>query len=146
MRCVLQRVSSAAVRVDGEIVGRIGRGLLVLAGAAPGDDAATVAAAADKLARLRVFADGEGRMNLDAAQAGAAFLVVSQFTLVADLARGRRPSFAAAAPPHVAEPLIASLAAALRDRGFRVETGRFGAHMEVELVNDGPVTFVLELS
>jgi D-aminoacyl-tRNA deacylase len=146
VRLVLQRVARAAVRVDGAAVGEIGRGLLVLAGVEHGDGAAEAAAAADKLAGLRLFGDAAGRMNLAAADAGAAFLVVSQFTLAADLSRGRRPSFGTAAPPAAAEPLVDALAGDLRRRGFVVATGRFGAHMEVELVNDGPVTFVLDVS
>jgi len=145
VRLVLQRVARAAVRVDGETVGEIGRGLLVLAGVEHGDGAAEAAAAADKLAGLRLFEDAAGKMNLAAADAGAAFLVVSQFTLAADLSRGRRPSFGTAAPPAAAEPLVDALADDLRRRGFAVATGRFGAHMAVELVNDGPVTFVLDV-
>jgi D-tyrosyl-tRNA(Tyr) deacylase len=142
---VLQRVARAAVRVDGETVGEIGRGLLVLAGVEHGDGAAEAAAAADKLAGLRLFEDAAGKMNLAAADSGAAFLVVSQFTLAADLSRGRRPSFGTAAPPDAAEPLVEALADDLRRRGFAVATGRFGARMAVELVNDGPVTFVLDV-
>ena len=145
MRLVLQRVSRAEVRADGAAVGRIGRGLLVLAAVTHGDGPAQVEAAAAKLAGLRVFEDAGGKMNLDPAAAGAAFLLVSQFTLAADLSRGRRPSFAAAAPPEVAAPLVDALTERLRRLGFQVETGRFGAAMEVELVNDGPVTFVLDL-
>lgn len=145
MRLVLQRVTSAEVRVAGSPVGRIGRGMLVLVGVETGDGPAQAAAAAAKLAHLRIFEDGEGRMNLDPARAGAAFLVVSQFTLAGSLDRGRRPSFDGAAPPEVAEPLVERLVAALREAGHRVETGRFGARMEVELVNDGPVTFVLDV-
>ena len=145
MRLILQRVSSAAVRAGGETVGRIGRGLLVLAGVERDDGLEAAARAADRLAGLRCFEDGEGKMNLAAADAGAAFLVVSQFTLAADLSRGRRPSFGSAAPPEQAEPLVDALVADLRARGFEVATGRFGARMEVELVNDGPVTFVLDV-
>ncbi|HEX5760755.1 MAG TPA: D-aminoacyl-tRNA deacylase [Thermoanaerobaculia bacterium] len=146
MRLVVQRVRSAAVRVGGETVGRIGAGLLVFAGVEKGDGPAAAEAAAAKLATLRVFEDGAGKMNLDAAAAGSAFLVVSQFTLAGDpLARGRRPSFDAAAPPAEAEPLVERLVAALRGRGCAVETGRFRAPMEVESVNDGPVTFVLDV-
>lgn len=144
MRCVLQRVSRAAVRVDGEVVGEIGRGLLVLVGVARGDGEAQSAAAADKLGKLRLFEDADGRMNLAAAEVGGAFLVISQFTLVGSLARGRRPSFAEAAAPEVAEPLVDDLVRRLAAAGHRVETGRFGASMEVELINDGPVTFVLD--
>lgn len=145
MRLVLQRVRRAEVRVGGETVGAIGRGLLALVAVVPGDGAATAALAADRLAGLRCFDDAAGRMNLDARAAGAAFLVVSQFTLAADLSRGRRPSFTGAAPPEVAAPLVDALADDLRRRGFEVATGRFGATMEVELVNDGPVTFVLDV-
>ena len=145
MRLILQRVASASVAVGGEVVGEIGRGVLVLAGVEHGDGAVEVAAAADKLAGLRLFEDDAGKMNLDAAAVGGAFLVVSQFTLMADLSRGRRPSFGGAAPPDVAAPLVDELAADLERRGFEVATGRFGAHMQVELVNDGPVTFVLDL-
>lgn len=145
MRIVLQRVSSAAVRVAGEEVGRIGRGLLVLVGVESGDGPEQAVAAAEKLAHLRVFEDDRGHMNLDAARVGGAFLVVSQFTLAGSLARGRRPSFDGAAAPEAAEPLVERLVAELRVAGRRVETGRFGAKMEVELVNDGPVTFVLDV-
>jgi D-aminoacyl-tRNA deacylase len=144
MRLVIQRVSSAAVRVEGEIIGEIGRGLLVLAGMEKGDGIEKVRAAAEKLAGLRVFGDEAGKMNLDVAAAGGAFLVVSQFTLAGSLARGRRPSFDNAAPPEDAAPLVEALVEDLRRRGFRVETGRFQAYMEVSLVNDGPVTFVVE--
>lgn len=145
MRLILQRVTSAAVRVDGETVGSLDRGLLVLAGVEKDDGPGQAAAAAERLAGLRVFEDADGKMNLAAADAGAGFLVVSQFTLAASLDRGRRPSFGRAAPPGVAEPLIDALVDDLRERGFEVATGRFGARMEVELVNDGPVTFVLDL-
>ena len=145
MRAILQRVSTASVRVGGETVGRIGRGLLVLVGVEKGDGRSQALALADKLAYLRVFEDAAGKMNLDAAAAGGEFLVVSQFTLAASLARGRRPSFDPAAPPEVAEPLVEAVAADLEGRGFRVARGRFGEHMEVELVNDGPVTFVLDI-
>lgn len=145
MRLVLQRVSSAAVRVAGETVGEIGTGVLVLAAAQQGDGPEQAAAAAAKLASLRIFEDEAGRMNLDGRAAGGAFLVVSQFTLAGSLAKGRRPSFDAAAPPEVAEPLVEALAQGLREAGYQVATGRFGARMEVELVNDGPVTFILDL-
>ena len=144
MRLVIQRVSSASVRVEGATVGAIGRGLLVLAGVEKGDGMEKVRAAAEKLAGLRVFEDEAGKMNLDTAAAGGAFLVVSQFTLAGSLARGRRPSFDNAAPPEEAAPLVEALVEELRGRGFRVETGRFRAYMEVSLVNDGPVTFVAE--
>lgn len=144
MRLVIQRVSSAAVRVEGEIIGEIGRGLLVLAGVERGDGIDKVRAAAEKLAGLRVFGDEAGKMNLDVGAAGGAFLVVSQFTLAGSLARGRRPSFDNAAPPEEAAPLVEALVEDLRGRGFQVETGRFQAYMEVSLINDGPVTFVVE--
>lgn len=146
MRLVLQRVSKACVRVDGEVVGAIDRGLVVLVGVEKGDGPRQVAAAATKLTTLRLFEDGDGRMNLDSAAAGGAFLVVSQFTLAgAPLAKGRRPSFSGAAPPSVAEPLVAELVSSLRNAGFEVAAGKFGASMAVELVNDGPVTFVVEI-
>ena len=125
-------------------MGEIGRGLLVLAGVERGDGIEKVRAAADKLAGLRVFEDEAGKMNLDTAAAGGAFLVVSQFTLAGSLARGRRPSFDNAAPPEEAAPLVEKLVEELRGRGFRVETGRFRAYMEVSLINDGPVTFVVD--
>lgn len=145
MRAILQRVSAAAVKVDGEIVGRIDRGLVVLVGVEKGDGPGEVRALADKLVHLRLFEDSAGKMNLAAADAGGEFLIVSQFTLAANLARGRRPSFDPAARPEVAEPLVEALAADIGRRGFRVAAGRFGARMEVELVNDGPVTFVLDV-
>ena len=132
------------MRVGGETVGEIGRGLLVLGGVEKGDGPEQVEAAARKLAGLRVFEDDAGRMNLDLAAVGGALLVVSQFTLAGSLARGRRPSFDGAAPPEEAEPLIEALVERLRSLGQRVETGRFRAYMEVELVNDGPVTFVAD--
>jgi D-tyrosyl-tRNA(Tyr) deacylase len=144
MRLVLQRVSAASVKVAGETVGEIGRGLLVLVGIERGDGPEKVRAAAGKLAGLRVFEDEAGKMNLDLAAVGGAFLVVSQFTLAGSVARGRRPSFDRAAPPAEAEPLVDALVADLRGRGFRVETGRFRAMMEVALVNDGPVTLVAD--
>lgn len=144
MRVVVQRVSRAAVRVDGETVGAIGRGFVVLAGFAPSDDEPALAWMAEKLAGLRVFGDAEGKMNLGIAEVGGAMLVVSQFTLYGDASKGRRPSFVAAAPPDRAEPLYDRFVGLLRGRGVRVETGRFGAMMDVELVNDGPVTLLLE--
>jgi len=146
MRLLLQRVRSARVLVGGEVVGEIGTGLLVLVGVEAGDGPELVARAADKLAVLRVFADSAGRMNLDATAVGGEFLVVSQFTLAGSLDKGRRPSFDRAAPPEVAEPLVEALATQLEERGFRVGRGSFGAYMQVELVNDGPVTFVLDLA
>ena len=144
MRAVVQRVSRAAVRVDGETVGAIGRGFVVLAGFAPADGEPALAWMAEKLAGLRVFGDAEGKMNLGITEVGGAMLVVSQFTLYGDASKGRRPSFVAAAPPDQAEPLYDRFVVLLRERGVRVETGRFGAMMDVELVNDGPVTLLLE--
>ena len=144
MRLVVLRVLSAAVRAGGETVGEIGRGLLVLVGVERGDGPDKARAAAEKLAGLRVFDDEAGKMNLDMAAVGGAFLVVSQFTLAGSVARGRRPSFDRAAPPDEAAPIVDLLVAELRGRGFRVETGRFRAHMEVESINDGPVTLVAD--
>lgn len=144
MRAVVQRVSRASVSIDGREVGAIGKGLLVLLGVARGDDRSKVAWMADKIAGLRVFADEEGKMNRDLASIGGEVLVVSQFTLYGDVSRGRRPSFVEAAPPEEAIPLYQAFVAALRERGLRVATGEFGAMMQVELVNDGPVTLVIE--
>ncbi len=144
MRAVVQRVSRAAVRVDGETVGAIGRGFVVLAGFAPTDTEPSLAWMADKLVGLRVFADTEDKMNLALGDVGGAMLVVSQFTLYGDASKGRRPSFIGAAPPEQAEALYDRFVALLRERGVRVETGRFRAMMDVELVNDGPVTLLLE--
>ena len=148
MRVVLQRVSRAEVRVGGRVTGKIGTGFLVLAGFAPGDGEAELAWMADKVLGLRLFADAEGKMNRALAEVGGGVLVVSQFTLYGDASKGRRPSFTAAAPPEVAVPLYERFVALLRERGAAsgtpVATGEFGAMMEVELVNDGPVTLVLE--
>ncbi len=144
MRLVVQRVSRAAVRVAGSTVGEIGAGALVLAGIGEGDTPEIAAAMADKLAGLRYFEDDEGRTNRDLSAAGAALLVVSQFTLYADVRRGRRPGFSHAAEPAAAEPLVEAFVARLRERGARVETGRFRAEMAVELVNDGPFTLLLD--
>jgi D-tyrosyl-tRNA(Tyr) deacylase len=144
VRVVVQRVSRAAVRVDGQTVGAIGRGFVVLVGFAPGDGESALAWMADKLAGLRVFTDGEGKMNLSLADVGGSVLAISQFTLYADAVKGRRPSFTGAAAPEIAEGLYGRFVEALRQRNVPVETGRFGAHMEVELVNDGPVTLTLE--
>ncbi len=143
MRAVVQRTARAAVTVEGSTVGRIGTGLLVLLSVGAEDDDAVAARLAGRVAMLRIFADGAGRMNLDVAQAGGSVLVVSQFTLHADTSRGHRPSFIHAGEPAHADRLYGVFVAALRDRGLAVETGRFGAHMDVELVNDGPVTLVL---
>ena len=144
MRAVLQRVSEASVTIDGEVVGQIGPGLVVLLGVTHGDGPPQVKALAEKVANLRIFADAEGKFNLSALDIGAQILVVSQFTLYADSRKGRRPSFTDAAPPPVAEPLVEAFANSLAAMGFRVATGRFGAHMAVRLVNDGPVTILLD--
>lgn len=132
------------MRVAAETVGAIGRGLLVLVGIERGDRPEAVRAAAEKLAGLRVFEDDAGKMNLDTAAVGGAFLIVSQLTLAGSLARGRRPSFDRAAPPDEAQAMVEALVADLRSRGFTVETGRFRAMMEVALVNDGPVTLIAD--
>ena len=144
MKCLLQRVTQASVTVAGGAVGEIDRGLLVLAGVEPEDTEQTVTRMAERLLRYRVFADAEGKMNLNVAAAGGAILLVSQFTLAADTTSGNRPGFSTAAPPQQASNLCNQLADALRRGDVRVETGRFGADMQVALVNDGPVTFLLE--
>lgn len=144
MRVVLQRVARAAVRVDGQTIGEIGPGLLALVGVAAGDDAETVDKIAAKVAGLRIFADAEGRFNESVAEIGGAVLVVSQFTLIADVRKGRRPSFTGAARPEQAEPLVERFTAQLAAAGVPTASGRFGAMMEVELVNDGPFTVVLD--
>jgi D-tyrosyl-tRNA(Tyr) deacylase len=144
MRLVVQRVSRAAVRVGGETLGEIGPGAMVLVGVAHGDTEELVDRMAGKLAGLRYFPDAEGRTNLTIADVGGSYLVVSQFTLLADLRRGRRPGFTDAAMPDVAEPLVERFVARLRADGHRVGTGRFGAEMDVELVNDGPFTLLLD--
>jgi D-tyrosyl-tRNA(Tyr) deacylase len=145
MKLVIQRVSSASVRVEGAAVGEIGRGFLVLFGAEKGDTAALADEAARKVAGLRVFEDAEGKMNLALADVGGAVLAVSQFTLAADLSRGRRPGFERALPGPLAEPIYDRFVAALRGLGVAVETGTFGAMMDVALVNQGPATFLVEL-
>jgi D-tyrosyl-tRNA(Tyr) deacylase len=142
---VVQRVTEASVSVADEVVGAIGPGLCVLVGVTHDDDVARVEKMADKLWGLRIFRDADGAMNLSVAELGLEVLLVSQFTLYGDTTRGRRPSFVSAAPGAVAEPLVEALAATLRDRGARVETGRFGADMAVQLVNDGPVTVTVEV-
>ncbi len=144
MRVVLQRVSRASVTVDGNTVGTIGAGLLVLVGFAPGDDQGRIDWMADKIVGLRVFRDDDGKMNRSIADIGGSVLVVSQFTLYGNVSKGRRPSFVDAAAPDEAIPLYEAFVAALRERGVAVETGEFGAVMEVDLVNDGPVTLVIE--
>ena len=142
MRAVVSRVSSASVVVGGELVGAIGPGLLALVGVANGDSEADADTLATKLAGLRIFDDGHGRMNRSVSDVGGGVLVVSQFTLLADTRKGRRPSWNAAAPADVAEPVVARVVEALRARGVTVATGLFGAHMDIELVADGPVTIV----
>ena len=144
MRVVLQRVRRAAVRVDGETRGEIGAGAVVLLGVADGDGEEEAARLAGKVARLRVFENADGRFDLSLLDTGGAALVVSQFTLLADTGKGNRPSFTAAAQPERAEPLYERFCEELRGLGVPVETGVFGARMEVELANDGPVTIVLD--
>jgi D-tyrosyl-tRNA(Tyr) deacylase len=144
MRVVLQRVSRAAVTIDGGTAGRIGRGFCLLVGFTHTDTLDDVRWMADKVAGLRVFGDDLGRMNLALGDVGGAVLVVSQFTLYGDTARGRRPSFLRAARPETAIPLYEAFVAELRSRGLSVETGAFGAMMDVELVNEGPVTLVID--
>ena len=141
MKAVVQRVRRASVRVDDEVVGEVGEGMLVLLGVMRGDDERCADRLAERIARFRFFADDEGRMNVSALDRGAAALVVSQFTLAADGRKGRRPSFDRAARPELAEPLCERFVERLRAMGLATATGRFGALMQVELVNDGPVTF-----
>ena len=144
MRVLLQRVARAEVRVDGQVTGRIERGMLVLVGFTHTDDAEQLAWMAEKIAGLRLFPDDEDKMNRSIADVGGALLVVSQFTLYGDADKGRRPSFVDAARPEQAIPLYERFLERLRATGLRVETGIFGASMQVELVNDGPVTLWLE--
>ena len=144
MRAVLQRVTRASVTVGPDVVGAIGPGLLVLLGAAEADTSDDAAALAEKIAGLRIFRDAADRMNRSVIDVGGSVLVVSQFTLLADVRRGRRPSFTRAARPEAAQALVAGFVAALRGLGLEVEEGRFGAMMDVELVNDGPVTIVID--
>ena len=144
MRVLLQRVSRAAVAVDGAEIGAVGRGFLALVGVTHEDDTAAARRLAAKTARLRVFADDAGLMNLALGDVGGAVLAVSQFTLYADTRRGNRPSFMDAAPPGQGEAVYEAFVEALRAEGVPVETGVFGAHMQVELLNDGPVTILLE--
>jgi D-tyrosyl-tRNA(Tyr) deacylase len=145
MRAVLQRVSRASVSIHGSVHARIGPGALVLLGVAEGDDGPVAERLAGKVARLRVFEDEAGRFDRSLLDTAGAALVVSQFTLLADTGKGNRPSLAAAAPPERAEPVYERFCTALRELGVPVETGVFGARMEVELVTDGPVTIVLEM-
>ncbi|MBA4105870.1 MAG: D-tyrosyl-tRNA(Tyr) deacylase [Pirellula sp.] len=144
MKACIQRVSSARVRVEGETVGEIGHGFLLLLGVAAGDGPAELRWMVDKVVGLRVFDDADGKMNLALADVGGELLVVSQFTLLGDCRKGRRPSFIDAAPPEVAERMYEEFVAAARGAGIRVATGKFRTHMEVELVNDGPVTLLLD--
>src|SRR5262245_26933386 len=144
MRALIQRVTRASVRVDGRVTGEIQRGLLVLVGATHEDDEAAAEWLARKVGELRVFSDQQGRMNLDVREAQGALLVVPQFTLYGDARRGRRPDFLRAARPEQAAPLVDRFVSALEASGLRVARGVFGAHMEVELLNDGPVTLMVE--
>lgn len=143
MRLVVQRVKRAAVSAGGECLGSIGQGLVVLVGVGPDDVESTARSLVEKLLGLRIFADAQGKTNLSALDVGAEWMIVSQFTLYADLSRGRRPGFTGAAPPAQAETVVARFTELLRERGARVATGRFGAEMELELVNDGPFTLAL---
>lgn len=144
MRVVLQRVTKASVSINGRVAGEIGRGFCLLVGFTHGDAAAQVDWMAEKVAGLRLFSDAEGKMNLGLDEIGGALLVVSQFTLYGDTAKGRRPSFVEAARPELAIPLYERFLSALRGRGFTVAAGEFGADMQVEIHNDGPVTLILE--
>ncbi len=144
MRAVVQRVTRASVTVDGEVVGAIDGGLCVLVGVTHDDDEARAAKLADKLWHLRILDDADGVMNVSASDGAAPILVISQFTLYGDTAKGRRPSWLAAARPEQAEPLVEAVVARLRELGATVATGRFRADMAVELVNDGPVTLLVE--
>ncbi|RME79706.1 MAG: D-tyrosyl-tRNA(Tyr) deacylase [Chloroflexi bacterium] len=145
MRAVLQRVKAGRVTVDGQVIGEIGPGYVILLGVTHGDSPAVAEKLAEKTAHLRVFEDAQGKMNLSALETGAEMLVVSQFTLYADARKGRRPSFTDAAPPQVAEPLVHYFVDCLRRLGVRkVATGQFGASMLVEIHNDGPVTIILD--
>lgn len=144
MRCVVQRVLKAGVSVEGKLAGAVGKGLMVLVGVMDGDTDKDVQYMADKVPNLRIFEDGEGKMNLSVKDVGGAILAVSQFTLSGDARGGRRPSFIRAAKPDAALPLYQRLVAAWRGQGVNVETGVFRAHMEVTLTNDGPVTILLD--
>ncbi len=144
MRALVQRVARASVTVDGSVIGSVGTGFLVLLGVGPDDDTGVADRLADKVAKLRVFPDADGRMNLSLDQVGGGCLVVSQFTLYGDVRSGNRPGFSAAAAPELGDALYRRFVARLRESGLPVETGRFGADMQVELVNDGPVTLWLD--
>ena len=145
MKAVLQRVSRASVSVAGEVVGQIGRGILVLLGVEPDDTEEDARQLADKTISLRIFDDADGKMNLSLEEIGGSLLVVSQFTLLGDCRKGRRPSFIGAAPPELAEKLYNTFIGAAGSRGIPVATGRFRAMMDVELVNEGPVTLLLDI-
>ena len=144
MKAVLQRVNRASVTVGGEVVGQIGRGILVLLGVEPDDTDDDARQLADKTIALRIFDDADGKMNLSLKEIGGSLLVVSQFTLLGDCRKGRRPSFIGAAPPEIAEKLYNTFIGAAGSRGIPIATGRFRAMMDVELVNDGPVTLLLD--
>jgi D-aminoacyl-tRNA deacylase len=144
MRALLQRVSHASVTVDEQVVGQIGQGLLVLLGIGRDDSEVQVKTLVDKIVHLRIFGDDEGKMNRSLLDIGGEVLLISQFTLYADIRKGRRPSFVEAAPPTLAEPLVERFRDAIAAYGLRVETGVFGAHMDVELLNDGPVTIWID--
>jgi D-tyrosyl-tRNA(Tyr) deacylase len=144
MKAVIQRVSEGSVTVEGKVVAEIGQGLVILLGIAPGDTADLARQMVDKIAHLRIFEDEDEKMNLSALDVGAAAIVVSQFTLYADTSRGRRPSFVNAAKPDLAEPLVETFAKLLQEQGVPTQTGIFGAMMDVALINDGPVTIVME--
>jgi D-tyrosyl-tRNA(Tyr) deacylase len=144
MKAVIQRVSEGSVTVEGKVVAEIGQGLVILLGIAPGDTETLARQMVDKIAHLRIFEDEDEKMNLSALDVGAAAIVVSQFTLYADTSRGRRPSFVNAAKPDLAEPLVETFATLLQEQGVPTQAGIFGAMMDVALVNDGPVTIVME--
>ena len=144
MRALIQRVKEASVKIDGEIVGSIGKGMLILLGVKTGDTEAEADFLADKCLGLRIFSDAEDKMNLSIDDIGGEFLVVSQFTLYGNAQKGRRPSYIDAARPEVSEPLYEYFVARLKASGHKVDTGRFGADMQVSLINDGPVTLMIE--
>jgi len=144
MRAVIQRVREASVTVDGAVIGVIDRGLLVFLGVSTEDDASDVPVMVRKIAQMRIFNDGDGKFNLSVGDVGGSVLVVSQFTLLGDTRKGNRPSFVHAARPDQAIPLYEAVAQGLRDRGLPVETGEFGAHMDVRFLNEGPVTILVD--
>jgi D-tyrosyl-tRNA(Tyr) deacylase len=144
MRIVLQRVSQAAVTIEGNVVGKIGKGMVLLVGVGPDDGETQARALAEKCAQLRIFDDDQGKMNRSILEVRGEILAISQFTLYGDTRKGRRPSFTDAAPPEIAEPLFDKFVKCFKDIGISVATGRFGARMEVTIVNQGPVTFILE--